>query len=351
MKPGHKPFLQRLSADAPLLFILIAMVVLMALLLPGRFLASYNLVNLANQLPVLALLSIGMMVSMLSGGINLAIVAAANFTGIVTALTMDWLTGGAAATAGLPVILLSMAVGLAACMVIALLTGFLIAWLEIPPILATLGVMMLLDGLSIVMTRGYTLSGFPPFVVEIGNGSLFWAIPNAFVILVLVILALHFVLNRSPFGFKLYMLGANPRAAEYSNIDTRMVLMKQYALSFLLAALTGFIMMGQFNSVKANYAESYVLVTVLACFLGGINPFGGDGRLSGIVLAAVILQTISSGVNLLGVDPFFVTAMWGAIILIVIAVSHLTGRHSIQAMIRALGLGRDKAAARPETKE
>jgi len=78
--------------------------------------------------------------------------------------------------------------------------------------------------------------------------------------------------------------------------------------------------------VKANYAQSYVLVAVLACFLGGVDPFGGAGRLSGMILAVIILQIISSGVNLLRVDPFFVTAMWGAIILVLIAVNHFTGR-------------------------
>lgn len=316
----------RMAADAPLLFLLIAIFVLMILILPGRFLAPYNLTNLAMQLPVLALLSIGMMVSMLSGGINLAIVAAANFTGIVTAITMQHLTGGMMGDAGTGIVLLSMLAGLMACLAVGFLAGVLVAYLEVPAILATLGVMMLLNGVSIVLTKGYTISGFGPLVMEIGNGSLLGPIPNAFVILGLAVIALHFVLNRSPYGFKLYMLGANPRAAEYSNIDTRRVLVKQYMLSFLFSALAGFIMMGQFNSVKADYAESYLLVTVLACFLGGINPFGGDGRLSGIVIAALILQVISSGVNLMGVDPFFVTAMWGAIILAVILVSHLVGR-------------------------
>jgi hypothetical protein len=89
------------------------------------------------------------------------------------------------------------------------------------------------------------------------------------------------------------------------------LLMGDYLLSSCFSALTAFVMMGQLNSVKANYAQSYVLVAVLACFLGGVDPFGGAGRLSGMIQAVIILQIISSGVNLLRVDPFFVTAMWG----------------------------------------
>jgi ribose/xylose/arabinose/galactoside ABC-type transport system permease subunit len=104
------------------------------------------------------------------------------------------------------------------------------------------------------------------------------------------------------------------------------LLMGDYLLPSCFSALTAFVMMGQLNSVKANYAQSYVLVAVLACFLGGVDPFGGAVRLSGMIQAVIILQIISSGVNLLRVDPFFVTAMWGAIILVLIAVNHFTRR-------------------------
>jgi simple sugar transport system permease protein len=201
--------------------------------------------------------------------------------------------------------------------------GWLVAWIEVPAILATLGVMMLLNGTNVVLTRGYTISDFPDALLAIGNGDIY-GVPIAFVILVVAIVGLHFVLNRMPFGFSLYMLGSNPIAARYSNINIRRVLLFDYMLSSLFSALTAFVMMGQLNSVKANYAQSYVLVSVLACFLGGVDPFGGSGRLSSMVVAVVILQVISSGVNLLRVDPFFVTAMWGAIILVLIAVNHFT---------------------------
>jgi simple sugar transport system permease protein len=79
------------------------------------------------------------------------------------------------------------------------------------------------------------------------------------------------------------------------------------------------------NSVKANYAESYLLVAILASFLGGVDPAGGFGKLSGMVLAAVILQLISTGLNLMRLDPFMITAMWGAIIIIILVVKELAG--------------------------
>jgi len=314
-------------ADAPLVAILVAVVALMALANPGRFLSPGNLASLAYQLPMLALLSFGMMISMLTGGINLAIVSSANLTGIVTALALKALTGGDSASASMLFVLIAMAVGLLGALASGALMGFLIAYLEVPAILATLGVMTLIDGINVVLTRGYTLSDFPDALLAIGNGDVL-GLPAPFILLVVVVALLAILIRQTRFGFDLYMVGSNLTAAQYSNINVRSVLMRQYMLSAFFSALTGFVMMGQFNSVKSNYAQSYLLVSVLACFLGGVDPFGGAGRLTGMALSVVILQVVSSGVNLLRVDPFFVTAMWGAMILALIAINHFVGQRA-----------------------
>jgi simple sugar transport system permease protein len=337
---------RRSFADAPLFGILIAVVVLMmAILGPARFLSPLNLNSMAYQLPMLAFLSLGMMISMLTGGINLAIVSTANLTGIVTALTLRLLTAGDSASASVGITLLAMVAGALGALAAGALMGFLVAYLEVPAILATLGAMTLIDGLNVVLTRGYTLSDFPDMLLAIGNGAIL-GVPAPFVLLIVVVLALYVLLARTRFGFDLYMIGSNLTAARYSNIDVRSVLMRQYVLSAAFSAVTGFVMMGQFNSVKSNYAQSYLLVSVLACFLGGVDPFGGVGRLSGMVLAVVILQAISSGVNLMRVDPFFVTAMWGAMILALIAINHFSGRWRRSTPV-AEAAGTLKAEQRP----
>jgi len=327
-------FLLRPSADRTLAGILVAIFVLMSALNPQRFLTTGNFISMAYQLPIVAFLSIGMMVTMLSGGINLAIIATANFTGIVTVLVLRALAGEAADEAGIGVALLAMGGGLAAAVAIGVITGWLIAWVEVPAILATLAVMTLLNGVNLVITKGYTLSGFPEFLLGVGNGTV-WVIPIPFLILIAVVGLLAVLLNRTRTGLSLYLLGSNPIAAAYSNVPVRAVLMRDYVLSSAFAALTAFIMMGQLNSVKANYAESYLLVSVLACFLGGVDPFGGAGSLSGMVLSVVILQVVSTGVNLMRMDPFFIQAMWGFIILALIAASFLGGRLRERRRLRA----------------
>jgi simple sugar transport system permease protein len=317
-------FLRRPSASRTLAGILVAIVVLMSALNPQRFLTTGNFISMAYQLPIVAFLSIGMMVTMLSGGINLAIISTANFTGIVTVLVLRAVAGEAADEAGIGVALVAMGGGLAAALAIGAIMGWLIAYVEVPAILATLAMMTLLNGVNLVITKGYTLSGFPEFLLGVGNGTV-WVIPIPFLILIAVVALLAVLLNRTRTGLGLYLLGSNPIAAAYSNVPVRAVLVRDYVLSSAFAALTAFIMMGQLNSVKANYAESYLLVSVLACFLGGVDPFGGAGSLSGMVLSVVILQVVSTGVNLLRMDPFFIQAMWGFIILALIGASFIGG--------------------------
>jgi simple sugar transport system permease protein len=311
------------GTNRSLTIILAVIVILMSFLSPHRFLTVRNAISMAYQLPIIAFLSIGMMVTMLSGGINLAIVATANFTGIATILLLKAMAGTATAQAGVGVVLLAMGGGLAAALLIGAAMGWLIAFVRVPDILATLGVMTLLNGINVVITKGYTLSGFPPLLLAIGNGTV-GRVPIALLVLIVVCLGLAVILNRSVFGVSLYLVGSNPIAARFSNIRVRSVIVREYILSAFFSALTAFIMMGQFNSVNPDYAQSYLLVSVLACFLGGIDPFGGTGRLSGMVLAVVILQLVSTGVGLLRMDPYFIQAMWGFIIIVLIAANYFS---------------------------
>ena len=339
-------FKNRFSANRSLIIILVIIILLMSILNPRRFPTASNFISMSYQLPIVAFLSLGMAVTMISGGINLAIIATANFAGIVTVLLLQAMSGGATSDASIGISLLAMAGGLAAALLIGAVMGYLIAYLNVPAILATLAIMTLLNGVNVVITKGYTLSGFPPFLLGIGNGKVL-GIPIPFVLFVIAGIILALVLNRTVFGMSLYLLGANPKAALYSNINVRAVLMGVYLLSAAFSALTVFIMMGQLNSVKANYAESYLLVSVLACFLGGVDPFGGEGRLSGMIFAVVILQLISTGVNLLRMDPFFIQAMWGFTIVLLLAANHF-GRRSKEARRLREMRERQRAADTPD---
>lgn len=316
----EKKALPRVIRENTVIISIMVLVWLLMFVLNGTAFASEgNISSMAYQLPVLGLLSLGMMVAMLSGGINLAIIAVANFNGIMIAILLKSMVGDDMTSA--PGLIISLAIfGAFVCsMLIGVINGLLISILKIPDILVTLGAMSIVGGLNVALTEGSTISDFPPLVLALGNSEIM-GIPSALLIFIFGCAVASYYLNRSKFGNSLYMMGSNPQATRYSNVSLVKVTVQQYMLSSFFSVLTSLVMIGQYNSVKADYATSFLLVSILAGFLGNVNPFGGFGKVASMVFAVIILQFISSGLNLLGVDSFLITAMWGLIIIVVVVV-------------------------------
>jgi simple sugar transport system permease protein len=195
--------------------------------------------------------------------------------------------------------------------------------LNVSPILATLGTMTLVKGIAVGLTAGDVLSGFPSAIAYIGNGALF-GIPFSLYVFVACAIPLAIWLSRTPTGMFIYMIGSNEKATRYSGVDTKWVIFKVYLLSSMLAWVGAIVLMGWLNSARADYSESYLLITILAAVLGGIDPFGGAGKVAGLMLALAILQFISSAFNLLGFSPFLTLAIWGCILIAAAALATKT---------------------------
>ncbi|KPJ89258.1 MAG: sugar ABC transporter permease [Spirochaetes bacterium DG_61] len=310
-----------------LLIIMVAVILIMSALNPTRFMKLSNFQSMAFQMPELGLLSLAMMITMLSGGINLSIISSANLSGIITAIILiKYATPKAGSLTVVPFILTAIAAGFAVSIVIGLANGLLIARVGVSPILATLGMMTFVNGLTIVTTGGYTLSGFPPSIAFIGNGVIA-GFPMPLLIFIACSLLLSLVLNRMALGFDIYMLGSNWLATLFSGVNNAAVLIKTYLISGLLAGAASLIMISRFNSAKSGYGEGYLLITILAAVLGGTSTTGGFGKVSGLVIALIILQIISSGLNLMGVSAFFTLSMWGLIIILVMAANFISVKY------------------------
>jgi simple sugar transport system permease protein len=176
--------------------------------------------------------------------------------------------------------------------------------------------MIFLRGLGEFLTRGGDISGFPPFVREMGNG-VFLGVPIPLLIFLGCALLWHVVMTRSRLGFATRMIGSNLEATRYSGIQTTRAVTRIYMLSGLMCGIAGVVMAAQFNSVRVGHGEAFLLISVLACFLGRVDPFGGFGRVVPVVIALVILQVIASGLNLLGANQHLATALWGVFLLAV----------------------------------
>lgn len=310
------------GAASMLAFVLLALVIVFWLLLGDQLFRVGALQSMAFQLPELGILSLAMMVPLLSGGLNLSIISTAN----LCALTMAWVltthAAGASGWAWAGWQIAAVLAGFAVATIVGLLNGFVIAYLGVSPILATLGTMTMCKGLSIGATRGNVISGFPDPIVFLGNGTLM-GVPVALLLFLALCVPLAVMLNKSPFGQKIYMIGSNEKATRFSGVDTQRVLLGVYLLSSWLAMVAALVMMARFNSANASYGESYLLVTILAAVLGGVDPFGGFGKVGGLLMALIVLQVISSAFNLLNFSPFLTLAIWGALIIGVTALSVL----------------------------
>jgi len=281
-----------------------------------------NFQSMAYQMPELGVLSLAMMIAMLTSGINLSIIATANLSGIVIALILTNTLSADNGSAGtIWVVALAILAGLIVSALVGALNGFLIAVLDISPILATLGTMIMVSGISIVLTEGYVISGFPPAMLAIGNGDLL-GIPVPILVFLACAGVMSVILNNTPLGTRIYLLGSNPVACFYSGVDNRAVLFRTYIISGIYSGVAAVIMISRFNSAKADYGESYLLLTVLAAVLGGVSAAGGFGKVSGLFLSLVILQMISSGLNLMGISNFLTLALWGIVLIVVMVINY-----------------------------
>jgi simple sugar transport system permease protein len=300
--------------------LILVTIMIFSFLTPSRFLSGDTARAMAFQMPELGILSLAMMIPLMSGGLNLAIIATANLCALVMAGILTHLlpSGSSFPIAG--AILIALLAGMGTALLVGFLTGVVVAFFGVHPILVTLGTMTLVKGISVVTTSGTVIGGFPSAILYLGNGTIF-GIPVSLILFIVCAGVVGVILAHAPFGVSLRLIGSNERATRYSGVPTEWVLVGVYVFSSLLCWVAALVMMARFNSASAGYAESYLLITILAAVLGGVDPFGGFGRVLGLLLSLILLQLISTGFNLLGFSPYLTAAIWGATMILAIAIA------------------------------
>jgi simple sugar transport system permease protein len=312
---GRDPTVTMLGA------LIILAVVLFSVLAPGRFLSGETLRAMAFQMPELGILALAMMIPLMSGGLNLAIIATANLSALVMAAILTKMLGPESAphtVAG--VIALALSVGLVTALLVGLITGMIVAFLGVHPILVTLGTMIALKGIAVYATSGGVIGGFPTAVLFLGNGTLL-GFPVPMILFILCAILVAVIMSHAPFGVAVRLIGSNEKATRYSGVATEWMLVGVYVVSSALCWVAAAVMMARFNSARAGYAESYLLITILAAVLGGVDPNGGFGKVLGLFLSLILLQAISTGFNLLGFSPHLTQAIWGGTMILAIAIA------------------------------
>jgi simple sugar transport system permease protein len=309
-----------------LLVMTVLIFVVMTALSPDKFLRYYNFESLTYIFPELGLLSIAMMIAMLTGGIDLSVVGVANLSGILAGVLFHKMAGAAGiADTGVMTVLLGGVIALGTGLVAGTVNGLLITRLGITPILATLGTGQVFTGLAIVLTGGPAIVGFPAAWAFVGNGKIL-GLATPFVLFAVIAVLIAFLLSRTAFGINLMLIGTNPKAALFAGLKRERMVLYSYMLTGVLASVAGIILSGRTNAAKSDYGTSYLLQAVLIAVLGGTNPAGGRGTVLGITIAVVALMLLSSGFQILRFSNHLIDFIWGAFLLLVIAINAYKNR-------------------------
>jgi simple sugar transport system permease protein len=318
--------LMRLTVFAVLVFAFFSLSV-------GSFFTVINFQSMGFQVAEVGLLSLAVMLSMLTGGIDLSVVSVASIAALVTAqlfkaANLQEASGGLG-----PEMIVFIVIGLGVGTACGVLNGVLITRLRITPILATLGTMQLINGLAIVWTGGQAIYGMPDYFLTLGTGT-FMQVPIAVLVLVVAAILTAVFVNRTGTGLRVKLVGANPTAARFSGLDNDRVLMLTYVASALLASTAGIIIAARSASASADYGASYVLLAIVIVMLAGVNPNGGYGTVTGVVVAAFTLQFVSSGLNQIGWNAFLYLIVQGVILIGVIGLNNLSEHVDLSAWIQ-----------------
>jgi len=278
-----------------------------------NFLKSENLLNIANQIAVIAIIAIGMTMVIITGGIDLSVGSLLALSAVLAARFIRDFAGGVNASPG--GMLLACVAAIILCGVIGAFSGAMITRFAIPPFIVTLAMMLVGSGLAYILAKGQSIYQIPDSFVWLGRGADLLSLPNA-VVLMLVLYALaHVLMSRMKLGRYLYAVGGNGEAARLSGVPVKRVLMFAYIASALLAGLGGVIMASQLKSGSATYGNMYELYVIAAVVVGGTSLGGGEGKMLGTLTGAFTIAVIQNGMNLTNVESYTQKVVLGLVIL------------------------------------
>ncbi|MFA5597789.1 MAG: ABC transporter permease [Pusillimonas sp.] len=286
---------------------------------PGFFTLD-NLLNVARQSVYLMIVSLGQLVVLIVGGLDLSVGVIAALTSVVSALVM------AALYAAFPeapwmVVILGILVGVTIGATVGLVNGFGSAILRIPPFMMTLGMSSVIFGLTLFISGGVPIYGIPPeFGEAFGFGHLF-GIPVPTIVAILLILAVYILLEWTRFGRHVYAVGGNVRAAQLSGVRTERVIIKAFIIAGVFAAITGLLLTARLDTGETNIGTSLPLESIAACVIAGVSLAGGTGRTFNVVIGTILIILVQNGLNLMQVGAYASTMTIGAILVFAMALS------------------------------
>jgi ribose transport system permease protein len=301
-----KPFVSHYARQFGTLAGLVGLCAVLWILTP-HFLTVSNLLNVAQQTSINAIIAVGLTFVIISGGIDLSVGSLVAFSGVVMASLMQRETPWP----------LAMLVGLATGLGCGLVNGLLITLGRLPPFIATLGMMSVARGGALLYTDGRPISGFAEGFRWLATGEVLFA-PVPVLVMGVVYLFAHFILRRTPFGRYVFAIGGNEEAALLSGVKVRFHKTMVYGVGGLLSGLAAAVLTARLNSAQPIAGINYELDAIAATVIGGTSLMGGQGSVVGTLIGALIMGVLRNGLNLLGVSSFVQQLVIGAVIILAV---------------------------------
>ncbi|RNL62146.1 ABC transporter permease [Nocardioides marmoriginsengisoli] len=306
--------------------VLAALVVYFSIASPA-FLTQTNLTAIAQRESVMAVAALGATLVIIAGGID---------------LTMGVVIGATTVAATLPVIswgwppAVAIVVAPLVGITTGLISGLVVTRLRVPALIATLGMLLAVQGIAAVVSDNTTISGtdLPDWFLEIGRGFV-GSVPIAVILAVALYAVGWFVLTRTVFGAHLYATGSESRSARLAGVKVDRVLVAAYVLSGVLASVAGLLLASRLGSGYAAHGTGWEFQIVAAVLLGGTSIFGGSGSVIGTLAGVLLLGVLENGLNLLNVNTFYQTMATGLLLIAAVAISEASrGRRTSDAAER-----------------
>lgn len=297
-------------------FLLIIAIVVFALM-SGNFLTVNNLLNVARQSTYLAMVAMGQMLALLTGGFDLSVGTILAVTSVVGALAMSTAFAAYPDAAWLA-ILYGVIAGFGAGVLIGVINGTGVALFNVSPFMMTLGMASVGFGIALFLTGGVPVYGMPGDYGAIFGFGRWFGIPAPIYITAVFVAIMYVFLNWTRVGRYFYAVGGNLKAARLSGINTRQTLFLAYVFCAALTSISGLILTARLETGEANIGASMPLESIAACVIGGVSLRGGVGRLGNVVLGAIFIGLVQNGMNLARIDSYLQTVVIGVLLILAV---------------------------------
>lgn len=289
------------------LVILAALILVFSILAP-TFLRLTNLLNVLRQVSMMAIVSVGFTLLLISGGLDLSVGSQIAIMNIITATMFSKMVAT-------PIAVL---LGCILTTVIGTINGIIVVKAKVPPMMATYGMSIALRGLSFIICGGMPIYTIPPSVKFLGQGLVGGVVPTQVILMIFIIIIGTIVLNRTYLGRYFCAVGSNAEATRLCGISTSKIQILAYAITGFLCGVAGTVMMGRVNSAQPSIADGFEMDVLTAVILGGVSINGGRGSVPRAMVGVLVIGILSNGMSLIGLNDYWQKLVKGMILIAVI---------------------------------